>query len=281
MREKTLLTSPKLLILGYGDIGQRVGQLAIEKQWNVTGVRRSPPIATADVTCVQGDATDASFLKGLFAQHPDNVLISVTPDERNDDAYTRTYVGICRAVAEAAKTTDSSPRILFVSSTAVYGQDATGLLDETSPTEPSAFNGKRLLDAEHWIRGLPNAICLRASGIYGPGRSRLIDMVKTAALPATDSLSHRIHADDLARAIIHLMSLDQPEPIYIATDNTPVGTYEVLRWIAKRLNREVTLARSTATHCRFFSNGRLRATGFSFNYPSFKEGYSELLITQA
>ena len=140
---------------------------------------------------------------------------------------------------------------------------------------------------------------LRLGGIYGPGRTRLIDQVRggSAVIPAESRFTNRIHRDDAAAAIVHLCTMDAaPAPVYVGVDNEPAEMGEVLRFLAAELGlpqppsgaADGTAGGGSAgggsaggepsrggnKRC---SNALLRSTGFEFRYPSFREGYRDIL----
>jgi len=138
------------------------------------------------------------------------------------------------------------------------------------------------------------AVVIRFGGIYGPGRTRLIDSVRagTATRPAGPPLyTNRIHRDDCARVLEHLLFLPTPAPLYLAVDDDPAPLGEVLSWLATQIDvPEPPLAVSqplkpggrggdpaararASKRCR---HTRLRASGFQFRYPSYRDGYAAL-----
>jgi nucleoside-diphosphate-sugar epimerase len=136
-------------------------------------------------------------------------------------------------------------------------------------------------------RGSP-ATALRLGGIYGPGRTRLVESVRSgrariAAGPPR--WGNRIHRDDAAGALAHLIERalggDALPAVLIGVDDEPADEAVVLRWIAARLGvpepptGEAT-ARGANKRC---SNARLRATGYAFRYPTFREGYAEAITS--
>ncbi|HEY8753307.1 MAG TPA: SDR family NAD(P)-dependent oxidoreductase, partial [Arthrobacter sp.] len=126
-------------------------------------------------------------------------------------------------------------------------------------------------------------VLLRLGGIYGPGRTRLIDQVRNgvAVIPDEPRFTNRIHRDDAAAAIVHLASRDDlPAPIYVGVDNSPAELGEVLRFLASEMGYPEPPvgpagdARGGNKRC---NNGLLRSTGLDFAFPSFREGYRALL----
>jgi nucleoside-diphosphate-sugar epimerase len=179
--------------------------------------------------------------------------------------------------------------VFFVSSTRVYGQQTDQLLDETVAATPNDFGGERLLEGEQLLAaqasGLYQYTVLRLSGIYGPGRLRMIRQAETAQWPEHDSWSNRIHRDDAASFISYLIQkVFAGEPVsenYIVTDNQPVRQYEVLGWIAQQLHvaiPDISKQQSTAgLSGKRLNNAALRASGYELQYPNYQAGYGALI----
>jgi nucleoside-diphosphate-sugar epimerase len=99
-----------------------------------------------------------------------------------------------------------------------------------------------------------------------------------------------VHRDDAAAALCHLLELPELAPIYLGVDDMPADEADVLRWLAQELGvKEPRMlgedeapardpSRAGSKRCR---NDRLKATGFTFQYPSFREGYGALLAQAA
>ena len=183
-------------------------------------------------------------------------------------------------------------RVLFVSSTAVHGDADGGWVDESTTPAPGGFSGRLLREAEELLHrrllgtGITPTV-LRLGGIYGPGRTRLIDQVRggTAVAPAEPRYTNRIHRDDAAAAIVHLCSMAaDPGPVYLGVDNCPAELGEVQRFLAAELGLPLPASavvgsdggpsRGGNKRC---SNALLRSTGFEFTYPTFREGYRAIL----
>lgn len=275
----------KLLIIGCGDIGQRLAQQLDPQRYRVIGLRRHPPTDLPYLHYQTGDATQADQLDAILDSEDFGVIvISMTPTERSDIGYERAYVQTCHNLVTGLKKHQRQPRLLvFVSSTAVYGQNDGSWVDELSPTTPDSFSGKRLLEAEQVIQQSGFAHCIvRFSGIYGPGRNRLIEQVKQECASASPHYTNRIHADDCAGVLAHLIELQHRQPladIYLATDSSPTPMIEVVRWIAGQLGAEDFLSPDAPNERgnKRISNRRLRASGYSLRYPDFRIGYAELI----
>ena len=161
------------LLLGYGDIADRVAQRLSGQNEQVTGVCRTPeskPVRQG-VNLVAADLNSEQELYQLFQNKWDNVVITLTPAKGSEDSYHQGYVVPCRHLQQVLSQQRHQPNIIYVSSTGVYAQRDGEWIDENSATEPTSDSGKALLQAESIINALPGQTSiLRCSGIYGEGR---------------------------------------------------------------------------------------------------------------
>ncbi|MXY15834.1 MAG: hypothetical protein F4Y57_02205 [Acidobacteria bacterium] len=139
--------------------------------------------------------------------------------------------------------------------------------------------------AQVWVHGVAAvresaaaAVVVRFAGIYGPGRTRLIERVR-AHEPGGAAYTNRIHRDDCAGVLHHLLRLERPLPLYLAADSEPAKQCAVMGWMAERLGLPAPSGAdagdaSLGKRCR---NARLVASGYEFEYPSFREGYGAII----
>lgn len=276
-----------ILLAGCGDLGTEAGLRFHALGHRVVGWRRSPAKLPA---AIEGVAADLSA-PGLPRVPADTtaVVIAVAADSPTEEAYRAAYVDGLTHVFDALERDGVRPqRVLFVSSTAVYGDAGGGWVDENTPPRPGGFSGRVLLEAEQLLQAAfsgtaTTATSLRLGGIYGPGRTRLIDQVRggTAVVPEDARYTNRIHRDDAAAAIVHLATVPpEPAPVYVGVDNDPADLGTVLRFLAAELGLaeppvgDAGPARGGNKRCR---NDLLRSTGFEFAFPSFREGYRDIL----
>jgi hypothetical protein len=107
-----------------------------------------------------------------------------------------------------------------------------------------------------------------------------------ARLPSTERWTNRIHQLDAARAIAHVASIGAPGATYVVSDAAPAPLDEVLTWLAAKVGVptppvEIETAESVRAYradgnkrCR---SARLVASGFAFEFPSYREGYGALI----
>ncbi len=273
-----LHTPEKLLIIGCGDIGQRLASQLDQSQYQITGIRRHCPLDLPYLRYKTCNVGDAEALKAVLMESFDSIVITMTPAERNDAGYEQAYVRTCRHLVTTLNELKLKPRlIIFVSSTAVYAQDNGNWVDEGSVNEPTSFSGQRLLEAEQIIGASGfNHTIVRFSGIYGPGRNRLIEQVTQRRASASPHFTNRIHADDCAGFLAHL--LNQPQtlaPVYIATDSNPTPMIEVVSWIAVQLGIEKFLSDDAINERgnKKLGNQLMLASGYQLRYSDFRAGY--------
>ncbi|MDK1328349.1 NAD-dependent epimerase/dehydratase family protein [Arthrobacter sp. zg-Y1143] len=272
----------RVLIAGCGDLGTEAGLRFAAAGFSVLGWRRSPGNLPAAIT---GQAADLTGELPRIPAGTDVVVIAVAAGERTEAAYRAAYVEGTANVMDALERDGVRPaRILFVSSTAVYGDADGGQVDEDTPPAPASATGAVILEAEQLLHDRrPDAVVLRLAGIYGPGRTRLIDAVTagTAVVPAGSQLTNRIHRDDAAAAIVHLTTrVSHPAPIYVGVDKEPVEMSDVLHFLADELGHALPAAAPASSSRggnRRLSSELLSSTGFDFAYPSFRDGYRAVL----
>lgn len=282
------MDAQEILIVGCGDIGGRTAQGLIHAGHSVYGARRNPQDLPEGVQPVTLDVSDAESWQSLTL-NPDFIVYSVAAGGFAEEAYQAAYADGVANMLNWLKACDHQPKhILFVSSTSVYGQGAGEEVDENTEPKPAGFAGRIMLQAEELLRksGLP-ATAVRFSGIYGPGRDMLIRQVRQGRMAPEIPVmySNRIHSDDCAGVLNHLLSLAQSgqtlEKIYLATDQASEPIYEVMGWMADILQvipteqvEAPTRRRASSKRCL---NQRLLDTGYTFIYPTYKEGYIEAL----
>jgi nucleoside-diphosphate-sugar epimerase len=276
----------RILIAGCGYVGSELAANLAREGHEVWALRRSESSAPAGARAIRADLLDVERLRTLPSRI-EVVFYTASAGGGDDRAYRSAYVDGLRYLLAAL---DGHPvrRFLYTSSTGVYAQSAGEWVDEDSAAEPGHFSGRRLLEGEHLLlRSRFPATVVRLAGIYGPGRARLVERVRQgeAVIPGGAPVyANRIHRDDCAFVLRHLMALDDAAPLYAAADDEPADLASVLRWIAQRLGVppprvEVveTSARYGRTSNKRVRNGRLLASGYRFRYPTFREGYGELI----
>lgn len=279
-----------VLIAGCGDVGTRLGVRMAASGWRVIGLRRNCAQLPSAIEALPGDLADPVCSSAWPAQAPDYLVYAAAANSHDEAGYRQIYLqGLANVLDWLDQRGQRPRRLLFISSTGVYGQSQGEWVDERSPTEPGSFSGKVLLEAERMAldSGLP-ATVVRLAGIYGPGRRWMIGQVRQGQRVAAEppQYGNRIHAEDAAALLAHLIEEDARgttlQSCYLGVDDDPATLHEVVEWLRARLGvtDEVPAPVSRRAGSKRCSNRRARALGWQPEFPSFREGYARLLQEQ-
>jgi len=271
----------RILIAGCGDLGERVARLLLARGDEVHALRRHPPSDAGGIRWLAADLACAETLADL--PHGITRLIFLpAPDARQADAYRAVFLDGLRHVLDALDTA-SLQRVLFVSSSAVYGEHGEEWVDEATPPAPLGFNGRVLREAELALQDYRcDSIVLRLAGLYGPGRLQLIDRLRAGQASAPRQSRHwanRIHVDDAAAAIVHLLALRDHQALYVGADDTPLPLDVLYDSLAALVGapKPPDGSAPAGVGSKRLSNARLKASGFRFRWPDTLKGYAALL----
>lgn len=237
---------PRVLILGCGDVGLRLVPLLLPR-YRVLAVTSNPgrraELRAAGAVPVVADL-DAPLTLGRLARlAPTIVHLAPPQSEGRIDRRTRNLAAI---LPEGA-------RLVYVSTTGVYGDCAGASFDETRSVRPQNARAVRRVDAETvlraWARRRHGKLSiLRVPGIYAADRLPLERLQKglPALVAQEDVHTNHIHADDLARICLAAMRLGAPNRVYHAVDDTDLkmGDYFDAVADAAGLSRPPRLPRS-------------------------------------
>ena len=268
-----------ILFAGCGDIAQRT-RTHIGEGDHCFGLRRNIQALPANIEGIHADLAQPAQLQYLATQHFDYVVVTLTPAGR---PYREAYVEASQNLL-AALQPKPPKHVFYISSTSVYHQRDHEWVNETTPALAEG-NGAILREAEQvWLgSNLPSTV-LRLSGIYGHDRRFLLKQLLAGVGAAQGHhYTNRIHSDDAASAIAHLIALHSNGgnlvDTYIVSDDEPADQATMVQWAQQHLPiqqvepQPVLGRRAGSKRC---SNALLKSTGFSFTYPSFREGYAAI-----
>jgi nucleoside-diphosphate-sugar epimerase len=222
------------LIIGCGYLGQRLGTRLVREGGRVYGTVRSrgraDEIAAIGIEPVIADVLRPETLARL--PEAGRVFYAVGFDRAVGAAMREVYVDGLRDVLD--RLPGSVRRLVFASSTGVYGQAGGEWVDEDSPTAPEHESGRVVLEAEGLVRGWAasrpdaSAVILRFAGLYGPGRVvRRAMLERGEPIPGDpDKFLNLVHIDDAARAAAAALEAEAPAPVYLVADDRPVTRRE-------------------------------------------------------
>jgi nucleoside-diphosphate-sugar epimerase len=257
-----------VVVAGAGDVGGRFAALRVLAGDEVIVLRRREVPAAPGQRTLRADLASGEGLARL-PRRAEALVFCAAPDQRDEAAYRALYLDGLRRLLDACE----APRVVFVSSTAVYGQDAGEWVDEDTPAEPAGFNGRV---AELALAPHPGGIVLRLSGLYGPGREMMLRKAR-AGEPGRPHWTNRLHVDDAASALSHLVGLSAPAACYVGSDDLPAMEHEILAWLRDRSGQPAVSAAPAAESGRRVRNARLRASGWAPRFPDYRAGYGALL----
>lgn len=279
----------RVFIVGCGDLGIALASRLCASDYQVTGLSRSAkPLIHPNLTYLLGDVTRLETLSSLTGLTPEFLVYCVAADTQSDAAYQAQYVNGLKNILSTQVDNSNLRAIFFVSSTRVYGQVRDEWLNESTLPEPADFGGERLLEAEQVLRHFAGRAkncqktVLRLSGIYGPGRTRMLRMAQAPDWPLQNAWTNRIHRDDAAAFVAHLLGKVRNDqvllPCYVVTDSKPALQWEVLSWLAQQLRVEKNMrTMPPVSGGKKLSNAAMLATGFQLQYPDYQTGYAMLL----
>ena len=228
MRENTPFNS--VIIVGFGDIGQRVAKLWLANGARVYGVARSEEgqyqMKSLGVEPIQADLDVPETLMDLPLQDALFYWFAPPPGTGQTDPRMGHLLAAMDAQARPA-------RIVAISTTGVYGDQQGAMVTEDTRPNPQVDRARRRLDMETRLQtwgarhDVP-VIILRVGGIYGPGRLPLqrirdgVPVLKEELAPKTN----RIHADDLARVCVATASKPPGSRVYNVSDGQEANMTE-------------------------------------------------------
>lgn len=274
----------KVLFIGCGDIAQRTANL-LPNNYRSFGLKRNTSGLPSRIIPISADATSSQHFYSVVSEGFDIWIATLTPSEFTEQAYRDSYLAAAKTIATTVGSLDKPPKlVIWVSSTSVYGDCKSGWVDETSKVNPTTFSGTILLEAEQVINNLPcEHSIVRFSGIYGPGRSRMLGQVEAGKgrPEKPEQWSNRIHSRDCAGSLAHIIEIFSTgksiASLYLASDSQPVTQHDLRNWLASQLSVNLAEEPVKMSSIRRCSNRLLLASGYRFIYPSYKEGYAQLI----
>ena len=271
----------RLLVIGYGDIAHRTAALLPKVRPDTLEVRV--------VSRSRGHDLDRSETLASIGGWADAVLYCAPPPASGT---TDPRVASVLAVLEAGGILPR--RLVYISTSGVYGDCAGALVDETRPVNPQTPRAIRRVDAERQLLGWGElhdiaVVVLRAPGIYADDRLPVERLMQGTPVLADneDVYTNHIHADDLAAITLAALGEDAPAGIYNAADDTHLRMGDWFDLVADRLGlakpqrvaRSVAVQRIPAQMLSFMAESRRlenrkmkTVLGVTLRYPTVFEG---------
>ncbi len=273
-------TTPlRVAVLGAGYVGSAVAAEVVRRGHAAWAVRRSNVAATHD---------GVTWLRGSIGSQPvagipdalDAVILTVAPSSALD-GYDATYPPAASAALALARATNAKA-LIYTSSTGVYGGRNGEWVDEHSPRAGAGDGNRALIAAEDVLLGADwDAVTiLRVAGIYGPGRDPRGRMRNASALPQRGEYwTNLAHRDDIVGAVLHVIATPSAAKIFNVSDGAPTQAADVARWLATASGGAAEAlvfgnVEQRSRNDQRVRNTALMASGWSPQYPSFREGFA-------
>lgn len=217
---------PVLLIVGCGDVGLRVLPLLAGRCRVLaltSSAERLPALRAAGAVPVQGNLDDPASLRRLAGLADWVLHLAPPPAQGSQD---RRTAHLLQALARRSR----PARLVYGSTSGVYGDAGGACLDETRPVQPATDRARRRVDAEARLRTAGRTLgvhvsVLRIPGIYATDRAggHPRDRVLRGApvlVANEDVYTNHIHADDLARACVAALFRAGPQRVFHICDDS-------------------------------------------------------------
>jgi nucleoside-diphosphate-sugar epimerase len=242
----------KIFIVGFGDVGQRLAALVrgrFDTRFEIYALVRPRADNNGDwltrlravremgVTPIAGDLAHRKSLLRFAALASDAFALfhfAPPPGRGPIDIHTRNLLASLGKTGQNKRAAMLPQRLIYISTTGVYGNCHGDRIDETRPLNPQTDRARRRVDAEAQLRAWGKrtgaaASILRAPGIYAADRLPIerLRAATPALAAAEDVFTNHIHADDLARAAWHAARYARPNRVYNVVDDSDslMGAY--------------------------------------------------------
>lgn len=278
----------RIFVAGTGFTGGRILNRLASDGHEVWGLNRKGVCPDCpDLPVVKGDVLEEGGLNGVKGLPEMDLMISTLSGTGLKDpaAYRALYVDGPRRLMEALSWTQG-PRVWMLGSTGVYGETEGERVDETTEPRPLHRNGEVQLEAERALQSAcDHSSILRLSGLYGPGRDRLVrQAMRKRPFLKPEVWSNQIHGDDVAETVAFLVNCDSPPPpVLLVSDTRPALRKEIFDWVREVCGcpegcleedhpRRATANRGNKRVC----SDRLQGLGVTLRYPTYQQGLREL-----
>ena len=263
-----------ILFIGYGKTSWRVAKQLFEQGHQITTISQSAKMDEYATHLIQ----DVHQLNLAHISPIDWVYVLLSPNESTPEAYQRVYVDSVQPISNALKQ-HPVQKVVVVSSTRVYGENHGERIDDESEMKPNDEQGRLLLKMEQlWQQAYPStSIIIRPTGIYGTSVARMLKLAEKTKTYPNRHWSNRIHIDDLANFLAHLLHVEHAEKSYIVSNNQPSLLHETIQWFQRQLHLpELVLQSDVCSGKRIYAT-RMAEMGFQLQHKDCFEDYLEML----
>jgi len=282
----------KLFCFGVGFTGLQACEYFNDQNWITSGTTRDRnKKVNPNIELIEYNPNKGKIYLSESLASSKILLISIAPDKNGDVVLKSNYEDIANALKTSVK------RVIYLSTTAVYGDANGSTVDEKYKINPQSDRAKsRILAERQW-----NDLCdkfgvtlniLRLSGIYGIGRNQIRNLINGTAkrIIKEGHVFNRIHVADIARIIYMLSVSDIKSDIFNISDDMPAPPQDVVEFAARLLNTDPPepvnfseaslseMARSFYSETKYIRNQKIKEKlGLELKYPNYKLGLKDIL----
>lgn len=282
----------KLFCFGVGFTGLQTCEYFNDQKWITSGTTRDRnKKVNPNIELIEYNPNKGKIYLSESLASSKILLISIAPDKNGDVVLKSNYEDIANALKTSVK------RVIYLSTTAVYGDANGSTVDEKYKINPQSDRAKsRILAESQWTDlcdkfGVTLNI-LRLSGIYGTGRNQIRNLINGTAkrIIKEGHVFNRIHVADIARIIYMLSVSDIKSDIFNISDDMPAPPQDVVEFAARLLNTDPPepvifseailseMARSFYSETKYIINQKIKEKlGLELKYPNYKLGLKDIL----
>ncbi|MEK5757949.1 NAD-dependent epimerase/dehydratase family protein [Acinetobacter variabilis] len=263
-----------ILFIGYGKTSERVAKQLFEQGHQISTISQSPKTDSFATHLIQDVHTlDLSVVAPI-----DWVYVLLSPKQSGVEAYQHTYLDSVQPIVTALKF-HPVKRMVVVSSTRVYGQNAGESVDDETEIHSNDVQGEILHQMEQvYLAAYPEqCTIIRPNGIYGASVARMQKMAASMTSYPNLHWSNRIHIEDLSRFLAQMIHVEHPDSSYILTNNQPRLLHEVLQWFQQQMGVPILKVESDRVTGKKLYATRIEKMGFELQYPDCFQDYVELM----
>jgi nucleoside-diphosphate-sugar epimerase len=267
----------RLVLAGIGDLNKRVARRWAASGGDVVAMRKGLVDSALTVDQIPIDLATQQW-PDLSA---DYMVVALSAKTRSLEGYQQAYLEPLKLLRLSMADWSTLPkRIIVVSSTRVFGENGAEIITDTSQASSLDPYADILLNMEDIVESLPTSTCIaRLSGIYSRDRDWLIRMARRAdqELPKTNHWTNRIHVEDAASALIHLLNLETTPKQVIVTDTRSMPLFDVLNYLRSQESLPVIEHVPPVAGGKRLDPQFLKDSGFRWQFPTaFSGGYQAL-----
>ncbi len=282
----------KLFCFGAGFTGSHTCEYFQKQGWITEGTTRDlNKIAKSKINLIHYNPDSEIINLGKSILNSNILLVSIAPGDQGDKVLASNYKEVSLALKKSVK------RVIYLSTTAVYGDANGAVVDEGYALNPQSDRARKRIFAERQWTDLCKKYgvrinILRLSGIYGVGRNQIRNLIngKAKRIIKKGHIFNRVHVGDIARIIYNLSISDIESDIFNVSDDMPAPPQDVVEFASNLLNIKPPeavpfddanlseMARSFYSETKFIENAKIKEKlMLQLEYPNYRVGLRHIL----